>query len=385
MDSELFMGWFYNHFLFHVPAARSILLLDGHYSHFNPAVIRVAMEEEVVIFCLPLKTTHLLQPLDKGCFAALKEAWNQECHKFTTRSFEVVSRSNFSEIFRRAWQKAVVPRNISASFRITGVYPLNRHAVTGAWEASLDDVDTRPPLFIPMITPSKVPVRDDLKSSLCCPALRSSHFQNVFRKSPEPFTADAEGQKKFEERYTNGYDLEIDGRYNAWLLHYHPHSPVVSRRMPYALQGQKISLKKRVIAPTSLGEKPKTFQFPPLPSVTRAKGRSKQKVTARVVTLAETLRDLEDKQKKKQEEILKKEERKREREKKKKQREEAAAKASAKGSHLHYQTMNLMNMENRKHRVERKCHLKQEKIKTIAQGSGHPQAALTVNQILTSP
>ena len=48
INSELFELWFMHHFLPHAPAARPLLLLlDGHSSHYNPAVIRKAAEEKL--------------------------------------------------------------------------------------------------------------------------------------------------------------------------------------------------------------------------------------------------------------------------------------------------------------------------------------------------
>ena len=73
MDTELFEIWFKHHFLMHVPSCRPILLMmDGHSTHFQPSVVRMAAKEEVILFCLPPHSTHLTQPLDKGCFGPLK-------------------------------------------------------------------------------------------------------------------------------------------------------------------------------------------------------------------------------------------------------------------------------------------------------------------------
>ena len=88
MDMELFdacmiVKWFHNHFLRYAPSARPLLLLlDGHSSHYCPDTIEMAAQEEVIIFTLPANTTHLAQPLDRGCFGPLKQAWKQVCHDF---------------------------------------------------------------------------------------------------------------------------------------------------------------------------------------------------------------------------------------------------------------------------------------------------------------
>ena len=83
MNSDLFELWFLHHFLPHAPAARPLLLLlDGHSSHYNPAVIRKAAQEKVILFCLPPHSSHETQPLDKGPFAPLKIHWREVYHKF---------------------------------------------------------------------------------------------------------------------------------------------------------------------------------------------------------------------------------------------------------------------------------------------------------------
>ena len=99
-DSELFQEWFSNHFLPYAPKVRPLLLLmDGHSSHFSPEMIRLAAKEKVILFVLPPHTTHLTQPLDKGCFSSLKINWRAVCHEFVTSNpGRVVTRADFSPL-----------------------------------------------------------------------------------------------------------------------------------------------------------------------------------------------------------------------------------------------------------------------------------------------
>ena len=169
VNSEIFSSWFHDHFLAHAPPQRPLLLLlDGHSSHFEPGVVRTAAEEGVLIFCLPPHTTHLTQPLDKGCFAPLKMFWREECQLFLSRNpGKVVTRYQFSELFGRAWMRGMTMTNIIAGFRTTGVYPFNRDALQSKVLSSSFDptsLSTRTGLkFIPLYSPaaprcwSKVP------------------------------------------------------------------------------------------------------------------------------------------------------------------------------------------------------------------------------------
>jgi len=165
MNSDLFYHWFLRHFLEYVPRSRPlILLLDGHSSHYCPSTIRLAAENGIILFALPPHTTHITQPLDKGCFAPLKVVWRQVCHDFCSKNpGRTVSRYDFSRLFSKTWYKAMSAGNIVASFKVTGVYPFNRSAIKlpGAEEEMFssfkpEGLGQKTGLaYIPLYTPSK--------------------------------------------------------------------------------------------------------------------------------------------------------------------------------------------------------------------------------------
>ena len=202
IDSELFENWFSKHFLSHAPSSRPLLLLlDGHSSHYQPSVVRKAAKCGVILFCLPLHTTQIAQPFDRACFSPLKAAWNAECQMFMCANpGKVVSRYNFTQLFARAWAKAMNPANIALGFRATGVYPFDRNAIkipgvpeTERCSSPEDGLAEATGLaYIPLYSPAP-------------PRSRSvTHF------------SEAE-IRRFEIRYENGYDLNHDERYNLWL------------------------------------------------------------------------------------------------------------------------------------------------------------------------
>ena len=154
MDMELFHMWFCNHFLHYAPAARPLLLLlDGHSSHYCPDTIRLAAKEKVILFTLPPNTTHLTQPLDKGCFGPLKTAWREVCHQFiTSNPGRLVTRYQFSRLFNKAWMRSMTISNISTGFKITGVHPINRDVFAHVEDSSF--VKQSGLAFIPLYSPS---------------------------------------------------------------------------------------------------------------------------------------------------------------------------------------------------------------------------------------
>ena len=87
-------------------------------------------KNRVLLFALPPNTTHLTQPLDRACFAPLKAAWRYECHQFyTSHPGRVVTHLDFCELFSKAWYQAMIPRNITASYKVTGICPCNPSSI----------------------------------------------------------------------------------------------------------------------------------------------------------------------------------------------------------------------------------------------------------------
>ena len=75
-------------------------IIDGHSSHYSPATIKLAAENQIIVFVLPPHTTHIAQPLDRGCFSPLKTAWRKYCHDFRAKNpGRVVTRYDFCQIF----------------------------------------------------------------------------------------------------------------------------------------------------------------------------------------------------------------------------------------------------------------------------------------------
>ena len=147
IDRGLFREWFQFLFLRFLPAERPVLLLmDGHSSHFCPDTIRLAAEQDVIIFVLPPNATHLLQPLDKGTFGPLKTYWREECHHYMTRNpGEHVTKYVFSEVFSKAWDRCMTPSNVRAGFKVTGVCPFNRNAAQKMVKSGV---------YLPMLSPA---------------------------------------------------------------------------------------------------------------------------------------------------------------------------------------------------------------------------------------
>lgn len=243
------------------------------------------------MFALPPHTTHVTQPLDRGCFSPLNMPWREVCHTFMAENpGKRVIRFNFSQLFSLAWMKSMTMKNIVSGFRVTGDNPINRKVVEKPKERSKPSLMEATGLaYIPLYSPAKV--------SSCVGTQRHTEF------SPKEL-------EKFQCRYENSYDLNTDKRYNSWLRMYHPDE--------YREQDRSTSFSddQVIMSDCQKSDWQKLLTVPdPLPTKTL-----KRKQTARVLTGPEFLEQVREKELKKKEEAMKKEERRLAREKKAKDR-----------------------------------------------------------------
>ena len=90
--------------------------------------------------------------------------WREECHAFLSKNpGKVITHYHFGAIFGRTWRRAMTPSNITAGFKITGVYPLNRFTLLPPEDNEKQSLCERTGLnFIPFYTPRrsrKVPLQ----------------------------------------------------------------------------------------------------------------------------------------------------------------------------------------------------------------------------------
>ncbi|KAH7469551.1 hypothetical protein FOMA001_g13871 [Fusarium oxysporum f. sp. matthiolae] len=55
-----------------------LLILDGHESHHSIEFERYCEENKIITLCMPAHASHLLQPLDVGCFGPLKRPMGEK-------------------------------------------------------------------------------------------------------------------------------------------------------------------------------------------------------------------------------------------------------------------------------------------------------------------
>lgn len=163
-NSSVFLEYLDTHFLKYVQRPTEnqslILLFDGHKSHVTVPVILWAKQHNVVLFVLPAHTSHILQPLDVGCFGPLQRIYNSECHKFLRNSpASQITRFNVCALVCSAYSPALSVTNLRLAFKKTGIFPFN--------PAVIDDFQVAPSKAYIASTET----REDIQSQLIQPEI----------------------------------------------------------------------------------------------------------------------------------------------------------------------------------------------------------------------
>ncbi|TVY62522.1 hypothetical protein Focb16_v004332 [Fusarium oxysporum f. sp. cubense] len=106
-----------------------LLILDGHESHHSANFQIYCEENNIITLCMPPHSSHLLQPLDVGCFGPLKKAYGREIEQLIRRSITHISKTEFFPAFYAAFQLTMTEANIKWGFRGAGLVPFDPEVV----------------------------------------------------------------------------------------------------------------------------------------------------------------------------------------------------------------------------------------------------------------
>ena len=131
MDTELFYMWLANHFVVHIPPARPVILLvDGHSTHIDIQITKFCQGNQIILYCLPAHTSHIVQPLDVAFFRPLKVNWRKAVKAYKDDNpGQTVTKQVFAKVFHSAWEASVKAETFINGFRDSGLYPFNPQAV----------------------------------------------------------------------------------------------------------------------------------------------------------------------------------------------------------------------------------------------------------------
>ena len=93
---------------------------------------------------MPPHSSHLLQPLDVGCFAPLKKAYGRQAENLMRNRIIHISKLEFLPCFKRAFFESITRSNIQGGFRGAGLVPHDPEAVISKLDVKLK-TPTPPP------------------------------------------------------------------------------------------------------------------------------------------------------------------------------------------------------------------------------------------------
>jgi hypothetical protein len=99
------------------------LVLDGHGSHVLSEFDQFCLDHKIVIVCMLVHLSHLLQPLDVSCFSVLKQAYGWNVKQIMGCGVNHIDKHEFLPLYRQARQVALYQNNIQAGFAATGLVP----------------------------------------------------------------------------------------------------------------------------------------------------------------------------------------------------------------------------------------------------------------------
>ncbi|USP74632.1 hypothetical protein yc1106_01906 [Curvularia clavata] len=120
-----------------VVGARRLLILNGHKSHQSLEFQELYKENNIYTLCMPPHSSHLLQPLNVGCFSPLKRAYSREVESLIRNHINHITKLEFLPAFKVAFNQSFVSANICSAFRGAGLIPLQPEAVLSKLDVQL--------------------------------------------------------------------------------------------------------------------------------------------------------------------------------------------------------------------------------------------------------
>jgi len=117
--------------------AYRLLIIDGHESHNSIDFRDYCKEAKIITILMPPHSSHLLQPLDVGCFSPLKKAYGTEISALAATRVTKVDKPAFLQAYKKAYFKVFQRENIQSSFRGAGLVPFNPQVVLSQLDVKL--------------------------------------------------------------------------------------------------------------------------------------------------------------------------------------------------------------------------------------------------------
>jgi hypothetical protein len=114
-----------------------LLVIDGHESHDSLDFQQYCKDNKIITVCMPAHSSHLLQPLDVGCFAPLKKAYGRQAENLMRNRINHITKLEFLPCFKAAYNAVFTSSNIQGGFRGAGLVPFDPERVIMSLDVKL--------------------------------------------------------------------------------------------------------------------------------------------------------------------------------------------------------------------------------------------------------
>ncbi|GFO19616.1 LOW QUALITY PROTEIN: tigger transposable element-derived protein 6-like protein [Plakobranchus ocellatus] len=120
-----------------------LLLVDGHVSHQSLQTSSLCDENQIILYCLPPHSSHILQPLDVGVFKTMKAEWKLAVKR--QNETEIVTKRTFAKTFKDAYERTVARPLCEKAFKSCGIYPFDPNSIEWSKVLPSNDEYSAPP------------------------------------------------------------------------------------------------------------------------------------------------------------------------------------------------------------------------------------------------
>jgi DDE superfamily endonuclease. len=170
-----------------------LLVIDGHRSYLSPQFDTVCKEHNIIPICILAYSSHLLQPLDMGCFGVLKHFYSQRVQDLVCIGTTYIDKLDFLDLYPAARNATYQDKIIASSFMGSGLIPYSPGKV-------LQELDIR------AATPTPPPSRGSASSHEFVPhtPCKSVHFRRQMSSIKQliahrSFTPDGDVYQQLEQ------------------------------------------------------------------------------------------------------------------------------------------------------------------------------------------
>lgn len=111
------------------PGETRLLILDGHRSQITVDFVDYCEQNNIIVYCLPANSAHLLQPLDVCLFSPLQHHYSKAVEDYFLTTSISISRDTFYPLFKKARSQAYSLDSIRNVFCTCGIVPLQARSV----------------------------------------------------------------------------------------------------------------------------------------------------------------------------------------------------------------------------------------------------------------